>query len=211
MQIRKLVAVWQDRYRDLIARPGVEYVFVFENKGAEIGVTLTHPHGQIYAYPFVPAAIAARLRAEADWFEQHGTTLADAWLRSELETEERVVWQSETWAAIVPFFARYPFEVHIVPKHHASAICELAGVAADGYAEALSVVTRKLDRVFGFSMPYILAQYQHRSRSTTFITEITPPYRTSTKLKYLAGSEACCGVFINDTLPEESASILKGA
>ncbi|MCH8273939.1 MAG: galactose-1-phosphate uridylyltransferase [Armatimonadetes bacterium] len=208
-QIRKLVRVWRDRYIDLIARPTVRYVYIFENKGKEIGVTLSHPHGQIYAYPFIPRAIGNRLDAERRHFERRGTRLAQDWLAEETKDGRRVVWESDAWIAVVPTFARYPYETHLAPKSHVPNLRALDDTGLDGLAEGLRVVTQKLDRLFGFSMPYIMSLFQHEADYTWLIVELNPPYRTADKLKYLAGSEAACGVFINDTLPEETAARLR--
>ena len=208
-QIRKLTRVWKDRYRDLIARPEVDYVYIFENKGQEIGVTLTHPHGQIYAYPFVPKVIQDRLNMEREHYERTGRLLVEEWLDRELKEERRIVWQSERWLAVVPFFARYPYEVLLAPKRVISNIGEMDSEYLDGFAEGLKVVTQKLDRLFSVSMPYVMSLYQHDVPYTWFATEFAPRYRTAEKLKYLAGSETGCGVFINDTIPEESAARLR--
>jgi len=207
--IRKLVEVWKDRYEDLIHRPQVKYVYIFENKGREIGVTLSHPHGQIYAYPFVPFVIQTRLNAEKTHYEKTGKTLVRDWLEMELRENKRIVWHSEEWVALVPFFARYPYETHIVPKKNACTLSHMDERQLDSLPEAIKTVTQKLDRLFGFSMPYIKSLYQYPEEYSTFVIEFTPPYRTADKLKYLAGSEAGCGVFINDTLPEETAQRLR--
>lgn len=204
--LRKLVRVWADRYTELIALPEVEYVYIFENKGKEVGVTLTHPHGQIYAYPFVPQLIQRRHEAM-----RANPEIVREWLRFEVEDGKRVVWRNGEWVLVVPFFARYPYEIHIVPERPVANLAEAAESQLDDLAEALRVASRKLDRLFGFSMPYILSMYQYPAHWSTLTIEITPPYRTANKLKYLAGSEAGCGVFINDTLPEETAGQLRAA
>lgn len=204
--LRKLVRVWADRYADLIALPEVEYVYIFENKGKEVGVTLTHPHGQIYAYPFVPQVVERRHEAM-----RSNPEIVREWLRFEVEEGKRVVWRNGEWVLVVPFFARYPYEIHIVPQRPIANLAEASETQLDDLAEALRVASRKLDALFGFSMPYILSLYQHPATWSTLTVEVTPPYRTANKLKYLAGSEAGCGVFINDTLPEETAAELRSA
>lgn len=204
--LRKLVRVWADRYAELIALPDVKYVYIFENKGKEIGVTLTHPHGQIYAYPFVPQLIQRRHDAMRE-----SSDLVRAWLQFEMDDGRRVIWRNGEWVLVVPFFARYPYEVHLAPVRAVPNIADADERQLDDLAEALRVAARKLDALFGFSMPYIMSLYQHNEVWSTLTIEITPPYRTATKLKYLAGSEAGCGVFINDTLPEETATELRKA
>jgi UDPglucose--hexose-1-phosphate uridylyltransferase len=209
-QVRKLVRVWRDRYEGLGARPEVEYVFIFENKGKEIGVTLSHPHGQIYAYPFVPPVPREELQQERAYFEAHGRPLMAAVLEETLPT---VVWQNELFVAFVPFFARYPYEVYIAPRVQLRSLAGMGERELDLLAEAMLVLARKYDQLFGFSMPYIMAMHQEPSvpgyEFAWFHVEFYPPYRTATKLKYLAGSEAGAGAFINDTLPEVTAATLR--
>jgi UDPglucose--hexose-1-phosphate uridylyltransferase len=214
-QVRKLARVWQDRYAELAGRSGVEYVFIFENKGREIGVTLSHPHGQIYAFPFVPPVPAAILDRERRYFAEHGRALAADWLVEELAARSRVVVSGEAFAAVVPFFARYPYEVHVVSRGGRRSIAEMDCAELDELAEILLDVTRRYDRLFGFSMPYIMAMFQAPTVGehpyTRFRVEFYPPYRTADKLKFLAGVESAMGTFINDTLPEESAQRLRQA
>lgn len=214
-QISKLVRVWQERYSELTAREDVEYVFIFENKGKEIGVTLSHPHGQIYAYPFIPPFLVTELASEKRHFQRTGQPLMGDWLQYELQEHqgERMVWQNDTFVALVPFFARYPYEVHVTSKQHIRSLGQMSPDELDDLAEILLVVTRKYDLLFGFSMPYIMAMHQEPAipgyEFNWFHVEFYPPYRTAKKLKYLAGSEAGAGAFINDTLPEVTSKTLR--
>lgn len=216
-QIRKLVRVWRERYMQLSAIEEVEYVFVFENKGKEIGVTLSHPHGQIYAYPFIPPTAHIELRAEKKHLDRTGRLLMADWLEYELAPlpigGDRTVWQNENFVAIVPFFARYPYEVYVTSKRHIRSLAEMSEAEMDDLAEILLVVTRKFDLLFGFSLPYIMLMHQEPSipgfEFNWFHVEFYPPYRTAKKLKYLAGSEAGAGAFINDTLPEATSKTLR--
>ncbi len=212
-QVRKLTRVWQERFVELGALDTVDYVFIFENKGKEIGVTLSHPHGQIYAYPFVPPIPKVELDAERAYFHENGKPIMQDWLDFELGDGRRVVWQSDEFAIIIPFFARYPYETYIAPKRHVPSLAAMTEKELDGMAEAILQVARRLDGLFGFSMPYIMAMHQQPTvlgyDFAWFHIEFYPPYRTKEKLKYLAGSEAGAGAFINDTLPEEKAEELR--
>jgi UDPglucose--hexose-1-phosphate uridylyltransferase len=209
-QIRKLGRVWQERYRDLAARADVEYVYIFENKGREIGVTLSHPHGQIYAYPFIPPTARVELAQEAQHWATHGTALMAAILE---ESQAQIVAENATACALVPFFARYPYEVYVVPKVHRTDLGALSEAELDDFVEIMHVVARKYDALFGFAMPYIMAMHQRPAKEDApgswLHAEFYPPYRTAQKLKYLAGSEAGAGAFINDTLPEVTAETLR--
>lgn len=215
VQVRKLTRVWRERYRELGARPEVEYVFIFENKGKEIGVTLSHPHGQIYAYPFIPPTPRIELESERRHFAATGRILMQDWLEEE-RTERKgrhIIAQNETFVALVPFFARYPYEVHVAPRRHLRSLAAMGDRELDDLAAMLLIVARKYDRLFGFSLPYIMAMHQEPTipgyEFDCFHVEFYPPYRTAEKLKYLAGSEAGAGAFINDTLPELTADILR--
>jgi UDPglucose--hexose-1-phosphate uridylyltransferase len=228
-QIRKLIRVWRERYMELCERKEVEYVFIFENKGKEIGVTLSHPHGQIYAYPFIPPTAHLELQSEKRHFERTGRPIMQDWLEFEMGTGStanrlpqgqststdgaRIVWQNEGFAAIVPFFARYPYELYVTSKRHIRSLAEMSDTEMDDLAEILLVVTRKYDLLFGFSLPYIMLMHQEPATPgyefNWFHIEFYPPYRTAKKLKYLAGSEAGAGAFINDTLPEVTAKTLR--
>ncbi|MFQ3667265.1 MAG: galactose-1-phosphate uridylyltransferase [Fimbriimonadaceae bacterium] len=211
-QVRKLTRVWRERYIELSSRPAVEYVFVFENKGKEIGVTLVHPHGQIYAYPFIPPTLRTELASERRHLESTGKNLFEEWLAQEL-AGPRIVAQNDSFVAVVPFFARYPYEVHVVARGSLRSLAPMSPAELDDLAEILLVVARKYDLLFGFSLPYIMVMHQEPAvpgyEFTRFHVEFYPPYRTANKLKYLAGSEAGAGAFINDTLAEDTSATLR--
>lgn len=212
-QVRKLAHVWRDRYADLVAREGIEYVSIFENKGREVGVTLDHPHGQIYAYPFVPPLIERRLESESQYFAEHGRTLTGDWLEEEREFGGRILFEEDGVVGVVPAFARWPYEVHILPSKRIASMERMGDSELEAFALGIQRVAKAYDRLFGFSMPYVMAIYQecgaYAEEFQWIRAEMYPPYRTAEKLKYLAGSEICNGTFINDTLPEESAAKLR--
>lgn len=214
IQVRKLVRVWKQRYEALSARPEIQYVFIFENKGKEIGVTLTHPHGQIYAYPFIPPVISTELRMQ-DLHRSKGRCLFDDWLADERADGRRVLFETEAFIAVIPFFARYPYEAHLVATGDVASLAEMGPSLLDDLALSLHRIVKSYDRLFGFSLPYILAVHQQPARGwngrARFHIELYPPHRSETKLKYLAGSESGAGAFINDTLPEQTAQRLREA
>ncbi len=213
-QIHKLVLVWTDRYRELGELPFVDYVFIFENKGTEVGVTLHHPHGQIYAYPFIPPYIMRELGRSKEHMQATGRCLLCDILAQEERFGGRIVAGNEHFAAVIPFFARYPYETHIYARRHVSAIDELTRGEQRGLAELLKQVLVGFDGLFDRSFPYIMVMHQRPTDGGDhghyhFHIEFYPPMRSATKLKYLAGSEAGAGMFINDTLPEERAAELR--
>lgn len=216
-RIARLVDVWADRYAELGRRDEVAYVFVFENKGQAMGVTLDHPHGQVYAYPEIPPRPMRELTAALAHFSDHGTCVfCDVVARERLDGV-RVVVGNESVVAYVPFWARYPYEVHIVLRRHCASLLDVTHPERLRLAEVLKAVLTAYDRLFGFELPYVMSihqaptddgQWQHVSH---LHIELTPPHRTATKLKYLAGSELGGGAYVNDTVPEETAEQLRRA
>ena len=213
-QIYKLLQVWQDRFRDLNKLDFVEYVFIFENKGEAVGVTLPHPHGQIYAYPFVPPRMARKVEQCREHREKTGENLIASILKNEKTDGRRIVAENESFTALIPFFARYPYELHIYPNRHAAALTNFSLMELRDLAAIFKQVLTAFDQLFKVSFPYIMAMNNRPSDGADysffdFHIEFYPPLRTATKLKFLAGSEAGAGMFINDTLPEEKAAELR--
>lgn len=213
-QIEGLIAVWQDRCTEIAKDPQIQFIFPFENKGTEIGVTLHHPHGQIYAFNHVPPFIASEYAMAEKHFAEHGECLVCRIARDEISNAQRVVFETGSVVAFIPFAARYPYEVHITTKEHRPLIQQLTPEERRELALTLKTVLMKYDKLFGFPMPYIMAHHQARARHTDcpdyhWHIELYPPYRTAQKLKYLAGVESGTGFFINDTFPEEKAAELR--
>lgn len=206
-----VLGAWTDRTAELSAVPGVEQVFVFENRGAEIGVTLGHPHGQIYAYPFVPPR-QARLIAVS---ERHLRCPGCAAIEEEESAGARMVAGGGYWVAFVPFAARWPFDVHIYPRRHLPDLTALDDGERDEFPLLYLDVLRRFDAVFGTEMPYVAAWHQAPVRgaraSTHLRLEVFSVRRAPDRLKYLAGSESAMGVFINDIAPEAAAAMLREA
>lgn len=216
-RIRELVEVWADRYEELGSLGYVDYVFVFENKGEAIGVTLHHPHGQIYALPFVPPRPKKELEAAGAHREKTGRCLHCDLLAQEHEDGRRVVAKGEHFTAFVPFYAHYPYEVHLYARRCAPSIAELSAGERRDLARVLKRVLVGYDNLFGFSLPYVMVMHQAPTEGEDhegvahFHIEFYPPNRTAEKLKYLAGSEQGAGAFIVDALPEETARRLREA
>lgn len=213
-RIYKLVRVWRHRFEALEKHEFVKYVFIFENKGEAVGVTLHHPHGQIYAYPFVPPVVKRELAQAKEFHDRTGKCLICDIVGRELAAASRIVAENASFAAYIPFFARYPFEVHITAKQHLEALTDFSDLQQQHLAEILKQVLGAFDRLFDRSFPYIMAIHQRPSDGEDhsyyhFHIEFYPPMRTAEKLKYLAGSEAGAGMFINDTLPEIKAAEMR--
>jgi UDPglucose--hexose-1-phosphate uridylyltransferase len=211
--IQDLIAVWRDRTDELGRLPNVRYVYVFENRGEVIGVTLSHPHGQIYAYPFVPPVIQRELHAEARHKRKTGRCLYCDVIKGE-QTAERIVFQDDRWIAFVPAFARWPYEVHLAPIRHRGGLIDLDEADDESFARSLKELLQKYDRLFKQPLPYVMAMHQkppgRGGRHHHFHVEFYPPNRSRDKLKYLAGSELGAGAFILDARAEETAAELRG-
>lgn len=208
-----VVQAWRHRTAELMARPGIEEVFCFENRGEEIGVTLTHPHGQIYAYPYLTPRTTTML-AQAAWHrERHGTNLFGRILADEVEDGRRIVVRNGAFTAFVPFASRWPLEVHIYPNRFVRNLTELDDGELEGFARIYLDVLGRFDRLYDAPLPYMSALHQYTAddaqREGYFHVELLSIRRTATKIKYLASSESAMGAFINDTTPEVVAGRLR--
>ena len=212
-RVEALLRVWAHRYESLSCIDGVRYVFIFENRGAEIGVTLSHPHGQIYAYPFVPAPAARETAIEADHLARTGHCLHCDIIEAERANASRILIDDGLVAAYVPYAARWSYEVHIAVRNHRASLSEMDARERRSLASALKSVLQAYDRLFGRPMPYLLSVRQRATAGDThdgahLRIELLPALRTPDKLKFRAGSETFMGVFINDVQPEDAAANL---
>jgi UDPglucose--hexose-1-phosphate uridylyltransferase len=212
--LEMIIDVWADRYRELGARADVAYVYAFENRGVEVGVTLQHPHGQIYAYPFIPPIPAREIQQERAFFGTTGGTLLERLVGEEIGAGRRMLYEGPTTAAFVPVCARYPYEVWIAPKRRAASLASLDAPVRADLARALKTVLLKYDALWSRPFPYIMAIHQAPTDGTVypeahFHFEFYPAYRMRDRLKYLAGSEIGAGVFTADTDPDEKAAELQ--
>jgi UDPglucose--hexose-1-phosphate uridylyltransferase len=203
-----------DRYRELGERPEIDYVLAFENRGIEVGVTLHHPHGQIYAYPFVPPIAAMELRHQAEYYRTHGEGLLQSHIEAEACDGRRMLYGGRDVVAFVPAFARYAYEVWIAPRRAAASLADLSPNERRDLARALKTVLLKYDGLQGKPFPYVMVLHQAPTDGDPhpeahLHIECYPPYRMPGRLKYLAGSELGAGVFTSDTLPEAKAAELQ--
>jgi UDPglucose--hexose-1-phosphate uridylyltransferase len=212
---RTVIDAWADRTEHLSRLPGVAQVFPFENRGEEIGVTLAHPHGQIYAYPFVTPRTQRMLASAQRHHERTGRNLFADVLEAERRANQRIVLRSDHWTAFVPAAARWPVEVHLYPNRRVSSIPELSDDERDDLAVTYLELLQRLDRLHGMPLPYIAGWQQapvHANRRLTYLhLQLFSIRRSPQKLKYLAGSESAMGAFINDVAPEHSAQLLRDA
>jgi UDPglucose--hexose-1-phosphate uridylyltransferase len=211
-RVRTVLEAWVDRTLALSARPEIRQVYCFENRGEETGVTLHHPHGQIYAFGFVAPRLA-RMVEQARRYT--GGNLFDDLVAAELRAGSRIVTRNEHWIAFVPEAARWPYEVRIFPAVRVPDLPALGEAARAAFGPLYLDVLRRFDGLFGGRAPYIAAWHQapagDEAARLLFAAhlQVLSIRRAPGKLKYLAGSESGMGVWINDIVPEEAARRLR--
>lgn len=207
-RLATIAAAWVHRTVALESLPGVAYTLAFENRGEEMGVTLHHPHGQVYAYPYLPPRVARMLEVA----ERASGCIGCAELDRELASE-RVVAENADAVAYVPESARWPYEVHIVPRRHAPSLAALEVGARTAMTALAAETVGRLDRLFDRDVPYmagwLTAPVGADPERWHLRLQVVSPQRDAGKLKYLAGSESLAGAFINDVRPEEAARRLR--
>ena len=207
---RLVVDAWRHRTAALLATPGVEQVFCFENRGEEIGVTLAHPHGQIYGYSFLTPRTAAMMEQARK--HRGGNLFADL-LASEIADGSRIVARTDLFTAFVPFAARWPVEVHIYPNRFVHNLIDLTDDELDDFAQIYLDVLQRFDRMYSGPLPYISALHQYADTSALregyFHVELMSIRRSAGALKYLAASESAMDAFISDVMPEAVAERLR--
>lgn len=215
--INKLVDLWIERFVQLSRDEKIKYVFIFENKGEPVGVTMPHPHGQIYGYPFIPKRIQMELDSGKEHYEKHNSCIICDMLQEERLSGERIIFENDDFTAFIPFFTEYPYGIYIVSKKHISNISALNESERMNLARAIREAAGALDYLFGFSFPYMMCMYQNPvngedfSNFTHFHIKFFPPMRASNKIKYNASSETGAGAHCNPTSPEEKAAELRAA
>lgn len=209
-RVRTVIEALADRTEELQAIPGVRQVFPFENRGQEIGVTLHHPHGQIYAYPYVTPQTKKLLAA----IERYGTELFADTLEFE-QTGPRVLIAGDAFTAYVPFAGRWPIEISLLPHRHVRNLAQLDEAERDELADIYRRLLHAMETVYPTPSPYIAAWHQaplvEAGAAVRLQLKITSPRRAEDKLKYLAGSESAMGAFIADFPPEKTAGQLREA
>ena len=212
--ITDLLHLWQEQYLELAARPGIEHVLIFENKGMAVGVSNPHPHCQIYANNFVFKTIENETRISERRFAEKGKVLFQEIIQAEKEDGRRLIAENDSAIAFIPYFARYPYEVLVAPKETYGAIADLSAIEVRDLAEVLNTTLVKFDNLWQMPFPYVMVLHQVPVRRTSkgafhFHIEFHPPLRKPDLLKYLAGPEVGGGNFLSDTSPEEKAAELR--
>jgi len=215
--IEELVDLWQERFTEISKDENIKYIFMFENKGEPVGVTMPHPHGQIYGYSVVPKRVAEELSNSKKYFEKTGKCLICDLLENENKEDKRVIIENDDFSVILPFFSDYPYGVYIIPKKHIQNITELCGSMKKNFASILKDTTATLDNLFDMSFPYMMCMYQNPVNCgdvhefNHFHVKFYPPMRSADKQKFNASSETGAWANCNPTSPEEKAEELRAA
>jgi len=219
-QVRKLVDLWVERSSALSSDRRVKYVFIFENRGPEVGVTIHHPHGQIYAYPFVPLKIQTELESCLGHWRGTGKCLICDINREERSSGVRVVYENEDFLGYIPFFTDYPYGLFLAPKEHLTFVTDLDGRARDSLALALRDTVGAFDLLFDRPFPYMMSFHQGPVNSPEYDgvrryyhlhIEFYPPLRDADKIKFYASSEMGAWAACNPASVEETAEKLRDA
>lgn len=212
--IGAIIEMWVDRYKELGAKKELDYVFLFENRGRAIGVTLDHPHGQLYAFSFIPQKIQAELNSAKHFMEKRKACLFCKILEKERADGRRIVYDNQSFTAFIPFSATWPYGVHIYANRHIQNILDLTDQEKKDFASILKIIRAKYDALFGFKLPYTMIFHQSPTDGADypyyhFHIEFYPVHRAEKKTKFLAGVELGTNAFINPTNPEEKAKELR--
>lgn len=219
--IKKLVNLWKTRFIELSKDPNIVYIFPFENRGAEVGVTMPHPHGQIYGYSKMPLRLRIELENARLYYEAHGVNLLDRMLEEEEAFQDRMLWANDHFAAFIPFFCEYPYGVYLLPKVPLSSLADFEEEHIASFAEALKVITGSFDLLFDKKFPYMMCLYNAPVNSDDtypgadqyyrFHVKFFPPLRGENAIKWNASSETGAWVHGNPRKVEETAQELKEA
>ncbi|MCY0889223.1 MAG: galactose-1-phosphate uridylyltransferase [Alicyclobacillaceae bacterium] len=213
----RVVELWTDRYRALTADERHQYVFIFENRGREVGATIQHPHGQIYAYPFLPVKIRTELESCQHHHDVTGHCLLCDIVCAELAEGTRVIAENEDFVAFIPYFTDFPYGVWISPKVHKPNLDALTEMEKHHFAHILHLVTAGMDALFDREFPYMMAQHPtppHMPRAECYYhyhVEFYPPLRSADKIKFLSSSETGAGAAANPAAVEQTAAQMREA
>lgn len=215
--IRKLVDLWTERFSEISKDENIKYVFIFENRGEVVGVTMPHPHGQIYGYSVIPKKIELELDSCKEHFENTNHCLICDMLKDEMDCGKRIIIENEDFVAFLPFFSEYPYGMYIAAKSHKQNLTEFNDREKDNLAKILRETTGTLDSLFDYKFPYMMCMYQNPvnigdvSDYSHFHIAFYPPMRSKDKQKFNASSETGVWAHCNTTAPEVVSEELRAA
>jgi UDPglucose--hexose-1-phosphate uridylyltransferase len=214
--VSKLVDLWKQRYEELSKDEKVKYVFIFENRGVVVGVTMPHPHGQIYAYSYIPKKLELELEAITEFKKDTGKCLHCENLREEKTFARRIIHENDSFVLFLPFYSEYPYGIQIVSKRHMPSISHLTEAEEKDLAEIVLIATGTLDCLFDLPFPYMMCFHNEpvntgKETNWHFHIEFFPPMRSADKQKFNASSETGAWAHCNTTSPEDKVVDLRAA
>ena len=215
--IRELVDLWTERFEELRKDEKIKYIFIFENRGDVVGVTMPHPHGQIYGYSYIPKKLEVEIESSKEHFEKSGNCLFCDILKEEMDFKQRIIIENEDFVTFLPFFTDYPYGVYIAAKDHVQNLSQFNDRQKDNLAKILKETAGTLDNLFDYPFPYMMCMHQDPVNSEDcsdyfhFHIEFFPPMRAADKQKFNASSETGAWAACNPTAPEEKAEELRQA
>ena len=214
--VHKLARMWYEVYSDFANDPKIKYVFIFENRGAVVGVTMPHPHGQVYGYPFVPRVLQQELTGAKAHFDKTDNCLFCDLLEQELSDKRRIIHDNEHFTLYTPFFAPTAYCTHITAKRHISNITQMTDSELDALGEISRDASAMYDTLFNMPFPYMMCMHNAPPDGESdpffhFHIEFLPPMRAADKQQFFASSEMGAGAWCNPTCPEEKVNELRAA
>ena len=215
--IRKLVDLWTERFTEVSKDENIKYVFIFENRGKEVGVSMPHPHGQIYGYSVVPKKIELELDACKEHRQETGGCLICDMVEDEVKAKDRIIFENDDFIVFLPFYCEYPYGIYISAKRHIQNLTQMTDAEKTSLAATLKEAAGTLDSLFDYPFPYMMCMYQNPVNTDDNIDDyhfhiaFYPPMRSADKQKFNASSETGAWAHCNPTAPEEKAKELREA
>lgn len=215
--IKELVDLWTERFSEMKKDEKFKYVFIFENRGEVVGVTMSHPHGHIYGYSYIPKKLELELLASREHFEKNRKYLFCDILENEKSFSKRIIIENDDFITFLPFWSEYPYGVFIASKRHYSTLEDMSEKEKMSLADILKSTVGILDCLFDYNFPYMMCMHQSPVNSEDvssyfhFHIEFFPPMRSKDKQKFNASSETGAWAHCNPTAPEEKAEELREA
>lgn len=220
--MHKLVDLWRTRFEAMRADKKIKYIFIFENRGDVVGVTMPHPHGQMYGYSVLPKKIELELDSAKEHYEEKGECLFCRMIAEEKACGKRIIHENEDFVAYIPFFADYAYGVFIAAKSHKNNISDFNSREQENLGRIMRDISGMYDNLFGFNFPYMMCmhnapvnnedpKYSQLDKYFHFHIEYYPPLRAADKQQFQASSETGVWAHCNPTAPEEKAEEMRAA
>ncbi|MEG1943011.1 MAG: galactose-1-phosphate uridylyltransferase, partial [Angelakisella sp.] len=206
--LRKLVNLWCERFAKISEDERIKYCFIFENRGDVVGVTMPHPHGQIYGYPFIPKKLELEVASAKEYYAANSKCIFCEMLENEQRDGRRIIFENEHFTVFLPFYCEYPYGVYIMPKRHIQYITQLDDAERESFSITMKQTVGMLDSLFDTHFPYMMCMHNapvnsgDYSRDFHFHIEFFPPMRSADKIKFNASSETGVWAHCNPTCPE---------